>query len=699
MSVRFGLPRRLSALATVRIAARSSAGVLPLRAHALPRPAPAVVLPSTHLPAAARLISSSRVRAHAQPTDAEQHEPMRFAELEGKIGTKMLRALTDRPFGYETMSEVQSRVCEHLPSVADAGGSERPTLSDGSGRDMLVKAKTGTGKTLAFLIPAVQRRINTIGPIRSGIISDQVKSIVGDISDPAKAARIYRTRAIGTLIISPTRELAMQIFQEAQKLTTGTDLGTHLLCGGDNRNMQLRGLMTRPRDIVVATPGRLQDFLESVPEVAASAGLAETLVLDECDTLLEMGFRDALEKIIEYLPDPDARLNLLFSATVSREIRRVSSIALSDAHRYIDCVPPGEENVHKHIPQRAIVVKDAADTLPTVAALISQDQVENKGTSKVIVFCQSTKMVSMISQLLRDISPVFPVRRTYMFELTSAKTQQSRSRVSQQFRQSKGNSVLVTSDVSARGVDYPGTTRVIQVGVPSTADTYVHRIGRTGRAGANGRADLVIAPYEKEFVIQQIQDLPITITPYEEVLEEFDQLGGKTIKELRETCAEVVEEVPTDVLQTTLGAQSGFYSIVAPLMRLKTHQMVPYITNWFREFAPKAGLELQEPFTSSGRGSRGSFGGSRGGYGRGGYSSRGGFEGEDDFGGPSQSRGGFGQSRGGYGQSRGGFGQSRGGFGQSRGGFGASRGGFKRGGGDRDSFKSGNRFRQDEFDY
>lgn len=109
---------------------------------------------------------------------------------------------------------------------------------------------------------------------------------------------------------------------------------------------------------------------------------------------------------------------------------------------------------------------------------------DNKDTFKAIVFCQFTKMVSMISQLLKDISTASPIRRTYMFELTRAKSQQSRSRVSQQFRQSKGDSVQVTTDVSARGVDYPGTTRVIQLGVPSTADTHVHRIGPMDRAPA-----------------------------------------------------------------------------------------------------------------------------------------------------------------------------------------------------------------------
>lgn len=122
---------------------------------------------------------------------------------------------------------------------------------------MLVKAKSGTGKTLAFLILAVQRQINSIGPVRCRIISGRAKTIVGDISGPSKAARACHTQTFDALIVSPTRELAMHIFQEAQKLTMGTNRGTHLLCGGDNRNMQLRSLMARPRDIVVATPGRL----------------------------------------------------------------------------------------------------------------------------------------------------------------------------------------------------------------------------------------------------------------------------------------------------------------------------------------------------------------------------------------------------------------------------------------------------------
>lgn len=659
-----------------------------------------------------RLLSTSRVRRQDGPQPAAG---MSFRDLEGRVGNKVLQALVGKPFGYDRMSDVQERVLGLLPGVADGGSAaERPAMADGAGRDMLVKAKTGTGKTLAFLIPAVQRRINNIGPIRLGEFSSHVQQVTNaqQGKDPRQVALAYRKSTIGAIIISPTRELAHQIQQEAQKLVASTDLGVHLLCGGESRMGQLNRLRRFPLDIVVATPGRLLDILNSEQDIAAAASHAESLVLDECDTLLDMGFRDDLTAIIDKLPPPEDRLNLLFSATVSPEIRRMTSIALSDSHRFIDCVPPGEENVHQHIPQRAIITDKASETIPTLTSLIASDQRDNGDKSKVIVFCQSTKMTSMVFKLLYDMAPVLPQRRTRIYELSSAKTQAGRSKVSASFRASNGGVVLVTSDVSARGVDYPGTTRVIQVGVPASKDTYIHRIGRTGRAGAGGRADIILASWEESFVDKSVRDLPIETIPAKQVLAEFSESNPDAVTEFTQAASETASAIPPGELTGVYKSQSGFYATVSSNLNVRGDELSNGLFEWFTDLAPNAGrnlepIEIQVRSRGGGYGrSQGyaSSGGGYGGYSRGGYSNSSGYGG-GGYGSSRGSSGGYGGSRGGYG---GGYGASRGGgYGGARGGYasgsrggyggGGSRGGY--GGGSRGGYGRPQRSSADDFDF
>lgn len=377
---------------------------------------------------------------------------------------KAINPLTQRSlekiFKYKEMSVVQAAVLSRLPNE----------------NDMFVKAKTGTGKTLAFLVAALET------------------SVAGKSKND-----LQHCEGTSILVVSPTRELAYQIAEEAKKLTKFYPFGVHCLVGGDSKRRQIMNLERGRCDIVVATPGRLNDMLSTVRHLKRACENLKVLVLDEADQLLDMGFKQELQRILDHLPEK--RQTMLYSATISKEIRNnLGNFALSPQHDIIDTVGKDEVNTHMHVKQSALVAP-YEDQLQLIQNLLETHKASNSG--KVIVFLPTTKQTILYSQLLKYLLP-----KRVIHEIHSRKTQDQRTRIANRFRKSK-DGILVTSDVSARGVDYPGVSLVVQVGVPSTREQYIHRLGRTGRAGREGEGVIVIAPFEKEFLSKDIADLPV----------------------------------------------------------------------------------------------------------------------------------------------------------------------------------------------
>lgn len=225
-----------------------------------------------------------------------------------------------------------------------------------------------------------------------------------------------------------------------------------------------------------------------------------------------MGFRDDIEAIKDYLPPVPERQTFLFSATVSTSIQQVARSTLSPNHRFINCVSEDTSPVHAHVEQYNTILPSATQQIPHILRLLAHDQLSNPGTSKTIVFLPTTKMTQLFTTLIRELAAVtLPAgRNTQIYEIHSKKDQTARTRTSDRFRMDKsGASILVSSDVSARGVDYPGVTRVIQVGIPGGPEQYIHRVGRTGRAGTKGRGDLVLLPWEMGFVTGELRTVPL----------------------------------------------------------------------------------------------------------------------------------------------------------------------------------------------
>ncbi|KAG1741444.1 P-loop containing nucleoside triphosphate hydrolase protein [Suillus paluster] len=547
-------------------------------------------------------------------------EPPLWESTKGMISSPTLRAIIDKPYQFKTMTPVQAEVAKLLPELAHPPdpSNEVPKRP----RDLLVKAKTGTGKTFAFLIPAIEARVNAIHAWGKQAVHDA--GLASDHHLEAQAKRQFAREHVGTLIISPTRELATQIANTAIQLTHHhKDFEVRLFFGGASKRMQMRDFMKGRRDIVVATPGRLRDLLQSEPEVAKSIGKCKMVIFDEADMLLDMGFRDDIDAIMSYLPPKPERQTFLFSATLSRTVRQIAQTVLAEDHKFIDVVPETESPVHAHVPQYHTVLSNASQQIPHLLRLLAHDQLTNPGKSKVLLFLPTTRMTQLFATLTRELSKtVLPAgANTKVYEIHSKRAQDSRIAASDAFRADKsGASILVSSDVSARGVDYPGVTRVIQLGIPAATEQYIHRVGRTGRQGSTvGRGDLVLLPWEIGFLSWQLNEVPLKPVTSDELARQVRDLAaqydadphavfkdvpikpqdtrGRPIRgapkmydaplsprlsseEIHSTIATLLQHIDEEAVKETFASLLGYYIPKSPELRVQKGNILAGCRSW-----------------------------------------------------------------------------------------------------------------------
>jgi ATP-dependent RNA helicase RhlE len=311
-----------------------------------------------------------------------------------------------------------------------------------AGRDIIGQAQTGTGKTAAFVIPVVERLRAARGTAEQG-------------------------RA---LLLAPTRELAEQTHGWVQRLACG--LRAALVVGGVAYGPQLNALRQRPA-IIVATPGRLVDHLE---HGALALGDVRILVLDEADRMLDMGFKPQLDRIMRRLPTP--RQTLLFSATLPPDLGALARMHLRDPV----AVEIGRQAVPPSRTTQDVYVVEPAHKTPLLLSLIA----ERTGT--VLVFARTKHRTDRLARTLRDAGHA--VQR-----LHSDRSQSQRREAVEGFRGGRYR-VLIATDIAARGIDVAGIQWVLNYDLPHTVEEYVHRVGRTARAGANGHASSFAAPEE-----------------------------------------------------------------------------------------------------------------------------------------------------------------------------------------------------------
>ncbi|KAJ1411836.1 RNA helicase, DEAD-box type, Q motif [Sesbania bispinosa] len=410
------------------------------------------------------------------------------------------------------------------------------------GMDALVKAKTGTGKSAAFLLPAIE----TVLKVMSSNTSQRVPPIL-------------------VLILCPTRELASQIAAEAKVLLRCHDgIGVQTLVGGVRFKVDQKRLESDPCQILVATPGRLLDHIENKSGISVRLMGLQMLVLDEADHLLDLGFRKDIENIIDCLPRQ--RQSLLFSATIPKEVRRISQLALKREHKYVDTVGVGCVETPVQVKQSYLIAPHESHF--QVVHHILKEHVLQTPDYKVIVFCITGMVTSLMYHLLREM-------KMNVREIHSRKPQLYRTRISDEFRESK-QMILVSSDVSSRGMNYPDVTLVIQVGIPSDREQYIHRLGRTGREGKEGEGILLVAPWE-EYFLNEIKDLPLKKSP----LPEIDP-------QIKLKIEHSMAKIDNDIKEAAYHAWLGYYNSIREIGREKT--TIADLANRFSE-----SIGLQRP--------------------------------------------------------------------------------------------------------
>ncbi|KAF7036966.1 hypothetical protein CFC21_047468 [Triticum aestivum] len=424
-------------------------------------------------------VVTSRIRGAEEEGKGEAPQ-LNAEKIGGEAGGVDGSYLSETRFDQCAISELS------LKGVKDAGYGRMTQVQEATlpvilqGKDVLAKAKTGTGKTVAFLLPAIE--------VLSKLPSSQ---------------RSQLRSSINLLVMCPTRELANQVAVEAKKLLKyHRSLGVQVVIGGTRITQEQRNMQANPCQILVATPGRLKDHLENTPGFSTRLKGVKVLVLDEADRLLDMGFRRDIEKIMAATPKD--RQTLLFSATVPEEVRQISHVAMRKDYRFINTVKEGDEETHSQVSQMYMIAP--LDLHFSILYDVLKKHVADDADYKVIIFCTTAMVTKLVAEVLSQL-------KLNIREIHSRKSQSARTKVSDEFRRSKGV-ILVSSDVSARGVDYPDVTLVIQVGIPAGREQYIHRIGRTGRKGKEGLGLLLLAPWESHF-LTSVKDLSVSeaVTP------------------------------------------------------------------------------------------------------------------------------------------------------------------------------------------
>ncbi len=356
-----------------------------------------------------------------------------------------------------------------------------PQLLDG--KDLLGIAQTGTGKTAAFALPILQYLFAS----RPGENIDAQRNDAGKGNSGGR----HRRRAVPrALILAPTRELAIQIGESFRTYGRHLPLRHTVILGGVSQHSQVRAL-SGGVDILVATPGRLLDLVE---QGHARLGQVSHLVLDEGDLMLDMGFLRDVRKIIAALPAK--RQTMLFSATMPSDISRLAREILNDPVRVE--VSPRTITVEK-VDQRVFFV-DTGNKRALLAHLL-----RDAGMSRVIVFTRTKRGASRLAMQLEKSG-------ISTESIHGDKAQNARQSALARFRNGHAR-VLVATDVAARGIDISGVTHVVNYELPNIPESYVHRVGRTARAGAGGVALSFCDASERPFLrgIERVTKRPITV--------------------------------------------------------------------------------------------------------------------------------------------------------------------------------------------
>ncbi|GAB1217997.1 ATP-dependent RNA helicase dbp4 [Aspergillus terreus] len=370
------------------------------------------------------------------------------------------KAFTDLPLSEPTLSGLSA---SHYKTLTDI--QSRAVSHALKGRDILGAAKTGSGKTLAFLIPVLEN--------------------------------LYRKQwaehdGLGALILSPTRELAIQIFEVLRKVGRYHHFSAGLVIGGKSLKEEQERL--GKMNILVCTPGRMLQHLDQT--ALFDTYNLQMLVLDEADRIMDMGFQKTVDAIIGHLPKE--RQTMLFSATQTKKVSDLARLSLQDPE-YV-AVHEAAASATPSTLQQHYVVTPLPQKLDILWSFIRSNL-----KSKTIVFLSSGKQVRFVYEAFRHLQPGIP-----LMHLHGRQKQGGRLDITTKYSQAK-HAVLFSTDVAARGLDFPAVDWVIQLDCPEDADTYIHRVGRTARYERDGRAVLFLDPSEEQGMLKRLEQKKVPV--------------------------------------------------------------------------------------------------------------------------------------------------------------------------------------------
>lgn len=372
----------------------------------------------------------------------------------------VFKAFEDLPLSQATASGLEA---SHFKSLTEIQQRAIPLALKGS--DILGAAKTGSGKTLSFLIPVLEN--------------------------------LYRKNwseldGLGALILSPTRELAIQIFEVLRKIGRHHTFSAGLVIGG--KSLQEERDRLGRMNILVCTPGRMLQHMDQT--VAFEAENLQMLVLDEADRIMDMGFQGTVDAIVEHLPKE--RQTLLFSATQTKKVSDLARLSLRDPE-YVAVHEAASSATPTTLQQNYIVTR-LPEKLDTLWSFIRANL-----KSKILVFISSGKQVRFVYESFRHLQPGIP-----LLHLHGRQRQTARLDITSRFATTK-NCCLFATDVVARGLDFPAVDWVVQLDCPEDADTYIHRVGRTARYEHDGRAVLFLEPSEEAGMLKRLEQRKVTV--------------------------------------------------------------------------------------------------------------------------------------------------------------------------------------------
>jgi len=377
-------------------------------------------------------------------------EPHKFSEL--NLSEKTMQAINDMKF--ENMTEIQRR---GIP----------PLLA---GKDVLGAAKTGSGKTLSFLIPAVEM---------------------------LSSLRFKPRNGTGVIVVSPTRELALQIFGVARELMAHHSQTFGIVIGGANRRAEAEKLQ-KGVNLLIATPGRLLDHLQNTPGFIYKN--LRALVIDEADRILEVGFEDEMRQIVKILPKEE-RQTMLFSATQTTKVEDLARISLRPGPLYINVDHNQEHSTVAGLEQGYVICESDMRFRLLFTFLKKHPK------KKIIVFFSSCNCVKYYAELLNYID--LPV-----LDLHGKQKQQKRTNTFFEFCNATAG-VLICTDVAARGLDIPAVDWIVQFDPPDDPRDYIHRVGRTARgASGKGKSLMFLQPNEAGF-LKYLKEARVPLVEFE----------------------------------------------------------------------------------------------------------------------------------------------------------------------------------------